>query len=341
MARDDQRNPIEEQWRAQALAWGQDPHDRERPIVARVLGSDENILGLVGCVWGPVSAWQAQAGLMGFITGFLRRAGRLQGVAVITERNVHLAAKKGMNELASRFPLSSITAVTRDRGIITITGRSIHDWQGMGLQDPFQLRDVHGGQETRFAELVERMRTSGAPAFTLTPVDERPGMTREERIDAQWQARTLAGANRQSYDGERRKLYEMLADDENIEYWVGGRWGRPGDFDSLVGALVRSGSGPGGRNRTGRDGVAVATDRRVILLDAGFLGSTERELPYADIARVEYNDGMIASGVKFLGEGIDDYEFYFDHENRSSIKDAPLRLVECIQQHLGERAGDE
>ena len=29
------------------------------------------------------------------------------------------------------------------------------------------------------------------------------------------------------YPGERRMLHEVLEDDENIEYWMGGRWARP------------------------------------------------------------------------------------------------------------------
>ena len=42
---------------------------------------------------------------------------------------------------------------------------------------------------------------------------------------------TASGANLKKYD-ERKKLHEILDDDENIEYCLGGRWGLPNDFQS-------------------------------------------------------------------------------------------------------------
>ena len=42
------------------------------------------------------------------------------------------------------------------------------------------------------------------------------------------------------YPGERRMLHEVLEDDENIEYWMGGRWGPADEFDTLAQAATRA-----------------------------------------------------------------------------------------------------
>ena len=134
----------------------------------------------------------------------------------------------------------------------------------------------------------------------------------------------VSGANLKKYEGESNKLHEILDDDENIEYWLGGLWGLPNDFrfDPM--------GGPG-RNRTGYEGIAVATDRPVLLLRSG---SREIELPYDRIDDVGYNDGMITSGVKFEGSTIEPYSFYFDHENKAGVKGQARRLADCVRQHL-------
>ena len=89
-----------------------------------------------------------------------------------------------------------------------------------------------------------------------------------------------------------------------------------------------------GGGKTGYEGIAVATDRRVLLLRSGALGSREIELPYDRIDDVEYNDGMVSSGVKFQGSTIALYSFYFDHNNKAGVKGQARRLVDCVRQHL-------
>ena len=138
----------------------------------------------------------------------------------------------------------------------------------------------------------------------------------------------FSGKNLKSYDGERRKLYEILDDDENIEYWIGGRWGLPDDFEwqlTMTGAM-----NPG----KGHEGIAVATDRRVLLLQGGVVFNKEIELPYDRIESVEYNDGLLASGVEFHGSTIEPYSFYFDHNNKAGVKGQARRLADCVRQHL-------
>ena len=345
MATKELRDRVDAQWGQQASAWGQENHDRERKLIYDYVDQDESIMGLVGCTWGPASAFADGAGL-------IMRQQRLKGVAVVTDLSVHFVAHKGLNKLVTQMPLPSITAVEQAGGVVTVAGAGIHNWKGWGQDDPFEVRDIQddfGNLGARFAELVQRLQTeprSTVPLSTVAPSSsgQHFGMSKTERIDAQWQDRSamagrmnprlfsrlltnVSGANLKKYEGERKKLHEILGEDENIEYWLGGRWGLPNDFrfDSM--------GGPG-RNRTGHEGIAVATDRRVLLLRSGALGSREIELPYDRIDDVEYNDGMRSSGVKFQGSTIALYSFYFDHNNKAGVKGQARRLVDCVRQHL-------
>ena len=69
-------------------------------------------------------------------------------------------------------------------------------------------------------------------------------------------------------------------------------------------------------------------------MGSGLLGPKEVELPYDRIDDVGYNDGMITSGVKFLGSTIEPYSFYFDHNNKVGVKGQARRLLDCVQQRL-------
>ena len=340
MATRELRDRVDAQWGQQAFAWRQENHDRERKLIYDYVDQDENIMGLVGCTWGPASAFAEGAGLM-------MRQQRLKGAAVVTDLSVHFVAHKGLNKFLTQMPLPSITAVEHAGGlvgVVTVAGAGIHNWAGKGQDDPFQIRDIHGNLGKRFVELVQRLQT--APRSTVAPpsAGQHFGMSKTERIDAQWQDRStmpgrmnpgflagllgnLSGANLKKYKDERKKLHEILYDDEDIEYWLGGRWGLPDDFRS---SLL---DGPGS-NRTGHEGIAVATDRRVLLLRSGVLGSREIKLPYDRIDDVEYNDGMMSSGVGFRGSAIKPYSFYFDHNNKAGVKGQARRLVDCVRQHL-------
>ena len=338
MATKELRQRVDVQWGQQTLSWGQENHDRERKLIYEYLDQNENIMGLVGCTWGPAAAFGEGAGLM-------MRQQRLKGAAVVTDLSIHLVAHKGLNKLVTQMPLPSITAVEHAGGVVTVAGAGIHNWAGMGQDDPFQIRDIHGAQGARFAELVQQLQT--APRSTVPPpsAHQISAISKIERIDAQWQERSAmagrtnpgflarllsnaTGANLNKHEGERKKLHEMLDDDENIEYWLGGRWGLPNDFEfSPVGGV--------GSNRTGHEGIAVATDRRVLLLRSGVLGSGEIELPYDRIDDVGYNDGMMSSGVEFQGRTIEPYSFYLDHNNKAGVKGQARRLVDCVRQHLG------
>ena len=137
MATKELRNRVDDQWRQQASLWGQENHDRERKLIYDYLDQDENIMGLVGCTWGPISAFEEDA-------GFVLRQQRLKGAAIATDLSVYLVSHKGFNKLVTQMPLPSITAVEHAGGIVTVAGDAIHTWAGMGQDDPFEIRDVHG-----------------------------------------------------------------------------------------------------------------------------------------------------------------------------------------------------
>ncbi len=167
-----------------------------------------------------------------------------------------------------------------------------------------------------------------------------------DRIDAQWRERSTmwgrdshnlveglfaqflgswTSRDRKSYNGEHRMLYDILDDDENIEYWLGGRWGEENEFGA---------PGLGVTELQGHKGIAVATSSRVLLLNKGKITNNVAELPYQNIETVEFNDGMMSSGVKFRGRLIEEYDFYFDHMNKADVKGQTYPLVDCIEGHL-------
>jgi hypothetical protein len=131
MATKELRDRVDAQWGQQASAWGQENHDRERKLIYDYVDQDESIMGLVGCTWGPASAFAEGAGL-------IMRQQRLKGAAVVTDLSVHFVAHKGLNKLVTQMPLPSITAVEHASGVVTVAGNGIHNWAGMGQDDPFQ-----------------------------------------------------------------------------------------------------------------------------------------------------------------------------------------------------------
>ena len=188
-------------------------------------------------------------------------------------------------------------------------------------------------------------------------------MTKTDRINAQWKERsTMWGRNNPSilerliagllsnfngenvttYPGELRILQDVLEDDENIEYWMGGRWGDAEEFNTLsesvgrfvIGAAMAGGPGWARRHEFGvHNGVAVATDRRILLLNSGMVSQDVVEIPY-DGLRVDYNEGMVSSGLKFSGGAGEDYAYYLDHNGKKNIRSRARPLFECVQRRI-------
>ena len=153
----------------------------------------------------------------------------------------------------------------------------------------------------------------------------------------------FTGEKTDVYPGELQMLHEILEEDENIEYWMGGRWGDASDFDTMaraagravVGTALRAAfeGGPGGMQRfqpNVHDGVVVATDRRVLMLNSGMVSKQVVEIPYAGL-QVAYNEGMITAGVKLSGSTEEDYAFYWDHNSKAKMRSRARPLYDTIR----------
>ena len=144
-------------------------------------------------------------------------------------------------------------------------------------------------------------------------------MNKSARIDEQWHAVRPEGwgtwgRDEKMHSGEREMLYELLANDENIEALVGGTYRAEQDT-----------------NRVGKhNGVAVATDKRVIFVDKGVFGSTEvSEMPYWSIEGITYSTGMLNAGMQITGIGMAGWRIE-DIFPKESVRP----FVECVRGHI-------
>ena len=84
----------------------------------------------------------------------------------------------------------------------------------------------------------------------------------QSRIDAQWyevmpKGWATFGGDKRMHSGERKMLYDILDQDEDIRGLVGGTYRAEQDTNRLH----------------KHSGIAVATNKRIIFLDKGLLGS--------------------------------------------------------------------
>ena len=363
MARQNKRSMIDARWQELQPGWGPKDHGAEQKMLYEALEDGESLEALVGCVWGPNNVFRADAGRFD-------RMKRYDGIAVATERRVVLLKKKGMNDLITEMPLHSIESVDVDgEGEVTLTGRSYSHWAGHGSPNAFKIRDVQDGYARNFSDRVREIQAAppqpvaparsspssspspGASApFTRSSAVSHAGMSKEERIEAQWRERStmwgrnnpsvperliaglfssFSGENVTAYPGELRMLQEVLEDDENIEYWMGGRWGDATEFNTMGDAIIHAIAGVRTLELGVHNGVVAATDRRILMLNSGMVLKDVVEVPYEGL-QVDYNEGMISSGLKFSGSTTEDYAFYLDHSGKKNIRSRARPLFECV-----------
>ena len=197
----------------------------------------------------------------------------------------------------------------------------------------FQMRDVQDGYARNFAGRVGELQAAppppAAPVWTAStgaptappPVSRYADMGKEGRIDAQRRERsTTWGRNDPSvperliagvfnfssgeilttYPGELRILKEVLEDGESIEYWMGGRWGDAGEFNSLADMVMVEITGVKRFEFGVHNGVFVATDRRILMLNSGMVSKDVVEVSYQGL-QVDHNEGLTCSGLKLSG----------------------------------------
>ena len=372
MAMQNKRSMIDTRCKELQPGWGPKDHDGELQMLHDALNDDESIQALVGGVWGPENAFRANANRWDKMRQY-------DGIAVVTGSRVVLLKKRGMNKLKTEMPLHALKSVDVDgEGEVTLTGRSYSDWAGDGGAGAFKLRDVEDGSARNFAGRVEEFQAAPPPPATPAWSAASPGaptapppasryadMGKEERVDAQWRERStmwgrnnpsvperltatllnfFTGENLTTYPGELDILKETLDDGENIEYWMGGRWGDATEFTTLkgvvgrmaIGAVLSATTEAGGMGMRGRglelgvhNGVVVATDRRVLMLNSGMVSKDVVEVPYQDL-EVDYNEGLTCSGLKFSGSTDQDYAYYLDHNGKKDIRSRARPLFECV-----------
>ncbi len=94
----------------------------------------------------------------------------------------------------------------------------------------------------------------------------------------------LFGSDQKRHIGERKMLYELLEQDEDIKALVGGKHRE--------------------QNKTilqEKSGVAVATNKRILFLNKGLIDEGVAEIPYGSIKDVTHSMGMFFSGVQITG----------------------------------------
>ena len=355
----EEQSRIDAQWQRLQPGWSSKDHGAEQKMLYEALEDGESLEALVGCVWGPENVFRANAGR-------LDRMKRYDGIAVATGRRVVLLKKKGMSDIITEMPLNTIESVDVDgEGEVTLTGRSYSHWVGHGSPNAFKMQDVQDAYARNFADRVREVQA--APPPPVAPAGSSPspgasapfaqpstashaGMSKEQRIEAQWRERStmwarnnpsvpqrlisglfssFTGENVTTYPGELRMLQEALEDDENIEYWMGGRWGDATEFNNLGDAVIRVIGGIRRIELGVHNGVVAATDRRILMLNSGMVMKDVVEVPYEGL-QVDYNEGIASSGLKFSGSTAEDYAFYLDHSGKKNIKSRARPLFECV-----------
>jgi hypothetical protein len=110
---------------------------------------------------------------------------------------------------------------------------------------------------------------------------------------------------------------------------MGGRWGDATEFNTMGDVIIHAIAGVRTLELGVHNGVVAATDRRILMLNSGMVLKDVVEVPYEGL-QVDYNEGMISSGLKFSGSTAEDYAFYLDHSGKKNIRSRARPLFECV-----------
>ena len=150
-------NRIDAEWQAHQPGWGRKDHEGERKMVYDALADDENIEGLLGCVWGPEEAFEGPS------PSYLQRKSQIDGIVLATSRRVLFLKKNGFSKLVSQMPLRSIEAVEDGEPAlaeVAITGICGGNWLGVGntpganTRRTYKLRGAQGIEARRLIDFV-------------------------------------------------------------------------------------------------------------------------------------------------------------------------------------------
>lgn len=258
---------FEQEWGSLAPSdWGVKKHANEREMIEGLLDDDESLKCLVS----------------GLLSGTAGSSNTYLGVA--TDRRIVFLRKEKHSDKVVSLPYYALDSVSFKAGWmggeVNLTSRNKRGYQ-IGSIQPKE-------RATLFAETVQ-------PLIAAAPKGIPIPLTKEERIDQEWESLIPKGwgtfGDKGMHSGERDMLPNLLEDDEHLECLVGGKFGPDLGRSHIA------------RDKSLHNAVGVATDRRVIFFDAGFLSTEVAELPYSSIETISYSTGMAMGGLKITGRG--------------------------------------
>ena len=281
---------ISAEWKLQHPLWDhRQNHDGERRKLAEIMDDDEHIEGLA---WGDYHPAGSEELLYG---GIIAATGRRLLVVSngLLEKNVSQLPYEGIDGVALKDGDLIITAKSGHSGYVisSIDDMSPHDSRRKGHRDAFVAR---------LQTIVESApNLASAPATPAQEPDpEAPVASRQAdkpqaaqdlakqlRIDSQWTERSADDWNLKHFENEWKKLYEVLEDEEDIEFLING--------DCI---LVDEGRNkiPGGANKWG---IIAATGRRLVYVYISKEGALLSELSYSNIKLVRFKKGLLSSTI--------------------------------------------
>ena len=260
---------LEAYWeRAKPQSWNMKKHAKERELLRDLLEEGEVPERIV-------------AGSL-----FVGDGAVLTGIAVATERRV-LFLHKGKREeyKSAQVRYGEMWKVEHEAKflghVLAFDGPSIQEHKFKNIHE-------HSAAESLAAYVLPHV----ALKYQVLPEEDLP---QEEEvpthpIDEQWNRVKPAHWGAMTNRGEREMLHTLLEAGENIIVLLGGHFGP--DLGQAQ---------PG---KTLHKGIAVATDRRVLMVDKGVFGSTEvAEMRHQSIESIAYSTGMLFAGLRITGRG--------------------------------------
>ena len=257
---------IDQEWASLALGLGHNKHVNERGMLNPLLDDDESLKCLVS----------------GLLSGTEGSSNTYLGVA--TDRRIVFLRKEKRSNKVVELPYSDITVLTHSSNFMGGTLKV--SAQGKGR---FEVSNINPKKQPElFVEAVQ-------PYIAAAQAGNPAKISKEDRIDQEWEALIPKGwgtfGDKGMHSGERNMLHNLLEDDETLECLVGGKFGPDLGRSHIA------------KDKSLHSGVGVATDRRVIFIDAGFLSAEVAELPYSSIETISYSTGFAKGGLKIAARG--------------------------------------
>ena len=321
---------VNEEWNALAPAdWGGKKHAKEREMLEGLLEDDEHLGCLVSGGFAPDGGW-------------LHNEWSHTNLVVATDRRLLFLRQRRHSDEVVSLPYYSIAAISFDTGwaggVIKVAARRKGGYHRGG----YHVGNIQPKERARlFAETAQSLIAAAPEGMPIA-------LSKEERIDEEWEALIPKGwgtfGDKSMNSGEHEMLYSLLEDDETLECLVGGKFGpdlgrshvaRDRSRHSGVGRCCRL-CRPGVWDKSLHRGVGVATDRRVIFLEDGFLSAEAAELPYSSIETISYSVGPALGGLRIAAQGANSFQM-----EMINPKEQAKVFADAVHKHLnaGQAAG--